>query len=232
MRHILKDVGNAPRIQKLLGRAMAGYFTFVRRTSRLRRDPPNFDDVIHRHAPAIIAMWHGQHFMMPFAAPEGLDVRVLISRHRDGEINAIAAERLGLGLVRASGGHTPADSLRKGGARGFRELLRALRAGATVALTADVPKRAKITGEGIVLLARHSGRPILPVAFATSRRITLDSWDKAALNLPFSRAGLVIGDPIIVPPDAEDTDHWREKVTEGLNRTTDRAYGLAEGRDG
>ena len=36
-------------------------------------------------------MWHGQHFMSPFFWREQHRVKVLISRHRDGEINAIAA---------------------------------------------------------------------------------------------------------------------------------------------
>ena len=31
--------------------------------------------------------------------------KVLVSRHRDGEINAIAAERLGVGAIRGSGHH-------------------------------------------------------------------------------------------------------------------------------
>ena len=43
--------------------------------------------------PAIIAMWHGQHFMAPFIKRKDPRHRtkVLISRHRDGEINARAA---------------------------------------------------------------------------------------------------------------------------------------------
>ena len=57
--------------------------------------------------PAIIAMWHGQHFMAPFIKRQDPRHRtkVLISRHRDGEINARAAERLNIGTIRGSGAH-------------------------------------------------------------------------------------------------------------------------------
>ena len=50
--------------------------------------------------PLILAMWHGQHFLVPFVRKPEHPVKVLVSRHRDGEINAIAAERLGVGTIR------------------------------------------------------------------------------------------------------------------------------------
>ena len=39
-----------------------------------------------------------------------------------------------------------------------------LESGSSVALTADVPKRARVAGMGIVTLAKLSGRPIVPTA--------------------------------------------------------------------
>ena len=56
--------------------------------------------------PAIFAFWHGQHFLTPFIKTKDTHrAKVLISRHRDGEFNAIAAERLGIGTIRGSGDH-------------------------------------------------------------------------------------------------------------------------------
>ena len=77
--------------------------------------------------PAIIAMWHGQHFMAPFIKRNDPRHRtkVLISRHRDGEINARAAERLDIGTIRGSGAHN-GEFHRKGGAVAFTEMLEAL----------------------------------------------------------------------------------------------------------
>ena len=72
-------------------------------------------------------------------------------------------------------------------------MLDALADGYSMALTADVPKVSRVAGLGIVMLARASGRPIYPVAVATSRRIELDNWDRTAINLPFGRGAIVVG---------------------------------------
>lgn len=225
-----KTVARSPAVQQALGNLLAGYLTLVRRTSRLRHEPADAYERIAQLTPAIIAMWHGQHFMLPFARPDGMDIRVMVARHRDAEVNAIAARRLGLGLIRASGSHGSVREVRrKGGMVGFREAVRSLADGTSVALTADVPKGpAKVAGEGIVLLAKHSGRPILPVAFATSRNIDVNSWDSASVSLPFSRAGFAIDDPIWVPADlpAEAVGEVRQRVKDGLDRATERAYAL------
>lgn len=224
-----RRITRSPVFQRILGEGMAGYLSLVRWTSPLRSEPSDLRLAIEPHHPAIIAMWHGQHFMMPFSRPAGFPVAVMISRHHEAEINAIAAERLGLITVRASGAHGSAAALRKGGLVGFREMMRHLEEGTTVALTADVPKVHRVVGKGIVLLAKHSGRPIIPVAFATSRRRDLESWDKASVNLPFGRSGLAMGDPIHVGTDAgeDEVEAAREKVRIGLDRATERAYQLA-----
>ena len=63
---------------------------------------------------------------------------------------------------------------RKGGVGAFKEMVRALEDNYNVALTADVPKRSRVAGLGIIMLARESGRPIMPFAMATSRFIRLE----------------------------------------------------------
>ena len=78
-------------------------------------------------------------------------------------MQAAALRRLGVIPVRGSGGHA-GRAQRKGGAPALRGLLRALEDGASVAMTADVAKVARVAGLGIVTLARLSGRPILPMA--------------------------------------------------------------------
>jgi lysophospholipid acyltransferase (LPLAT)-like uncharacterized protein len=232
---MLKRLGRHPAVLKAVGSFLAGYLKFVRRTNRFLVDPPQIYERLPEHLPAVVAMWHGQHFMAPFIRPDGWDVSVMISRSADGEINAIAAEKLGLGLIRASGSQKAHQISKRGGMRGFIEAMRALRNGINVALTADVPKGpARVAGPGIVQLAKHSGRPIIPVAVATSRSIELNSWDKASINLPFGRGAIVIGDMIHVDPEADDEalEACRKAVEAGLNATTRRAYELVGRSDG
>jgi hypothetical protein len=199
-------------------------------TTRFTVEPADAYERIPKHAPIILAFWHGQHFLMPFVKPKDLRAKVLISRHRDGEINAVAAERLGIETIRGSGSHG-SDFAKKGGVFGFNALVRALEDGCNVAMTADVPKVSRVAGLGIVKLAQFSGRPIYPVAIATRRRIVLDNWDKTAINLPFGRGGGVAGAPIHVPEDADGAtlELARRAVEESLNAVTSRAYELADG---
>jgi len=154
--------------------------------------------------------------------------KVLVSRHRDGEINARAAEKLGIGTIRGSGAHD--GGFHKGGAAAFSEMLEALKDGYNVAMTADIPKVARIAGLGVVKLAQLSGRPIYAGAIASHRRIELNNWDRSAINLPFSRMGLVAGGPIYVPADADDAtlEAARQRLESELNRVTARAYEIVD----
>jgi lysophospholipid acyltransferase (LPLAT)-like uncharacterized protein len=164
--------------------------------------------------------------MTPFIKTrESHRAKVLISRHRDGEFNAIAAERLGIETIRGSGDHGSAFH-RKGGVGAFKEMVRALEDGYNIASTADVPKRSRVVGLGIIMLARESGRPILPFAMVTSRFIRLKNWDRTTINLPFGRGALVGIDSVFVPPDAdgETMEKLRLQVETYLNEATRRAY--------
>jgi lysophospholipid acyltransferase (LPLAT)-like uncharacterized protein len=225
----LKRLTATPTFQEAVGAVAASYLRLVWHTNRVTLEPATIYDTVQQ--PAIIAMWHGQHFMAPFIKrPErGHRAKVLISRHRDGEINARAAERLGIGTIRGSGAHT-GDFHRKGGAVAFNEMLHALKDGWNVALTADVPKIARVAGLGVIKLAQHSGRPIYPVAIATSRRVEFDNWDKSAFNLPFGRLAMVAGEAIYVPRDADEAtlEVKRREVESQLNLATTRAYEIVD----
>jgi lysophospholipid acyltransferase (LPLAT)-like uncharacterized protein len=221
-------------VQKTIGVVGAEYLRFVWKTSRITLDPPDVYEQAEHDLPIIIGMWHGQHFLAPFIKrrPHHLS-KVLISRHRDGEVNAIAAEWLGIPAIRGSGTHG-GDIVRKGGISAFTEMLAALEEGYSIALTADVPKVSRVCGLGIVKLASQSGRAIYPVAIATHRRIVMNNWDRSTINLPFSRGSLVATGPIRVPRDADAAtlEAARQSVENALNAATALAYEIADGKHG
>lgn len=213
-------------VQRAAGFLAAEFLRLVWLTNRFSFDPPDVYDIVEPQMPAILAFWHGQHFMTPFIkTKESHRGKVLISRHRDGEFNALAAERLGIGTIRGSGDHGSAFH-RKGGVGAFKEMVRALAENYNVALTADVPKRSRIAGLGIIMLARESGRPIMPFAMATSRFLRLKNWDRTTINLPFGRGALVGGEIIMVPSDAgaQTMEELRARLEATLNDATRRAY--------
>jgi lysophospholipid acyltransferase (LPLAT)-like uncharacterized protein len=222
-------VGSRP-FQKTVGVVAAEYLRLVWTTTRLVIEPEGIYERFDRDAPVIIAMWHGQHFLAPFIRRAHDRGKVLVSRHRDGEINALAVERLGIGAIRGSGNHG-GGFVGKGGVSAFKEMLSALEEGYNVALTADIPKIARVAGLGVVKLASASGRPIYPIAIATRRRLELNNWDRTAINLPFGRGAGVAGEPIRVPADADAAalESARHTLEASLNAATARAYALADG---
>jgi lysophospholipid acyltransferase (LPLAT)-like uncharacterized protein len=223
---LIRDVLRSSWFQRAVGFLAAEFLRLVWLTNRFSFEPPDVYEIVEPQMPAILAFWHGQHFLTPFIkTKESHRAKVLISRHRDGEFNAIAAERLGIGTIRGSGDHGSAFH-RKGGVGAFKEMVRALEQGYNVALTADVPKRSRIAGLGIIMLARESGRPIMPFAMATSRFWRLKNWDRTTINLPFGRGAVVGGEIIMVPPDADAAtmEALRARLEASLNDATRRAY--------
>ena len=212
-----------------VGVASAEYLRLVGATSRFTLEPTDIYERGEADMPIILAFWHGQHFLGPVARKTEHRVKMLVSLHRDGEVNAIAAERLGVGAIRGSGNHG-GSFVHKAGAAAFQGMLDALNEGYSVALSADVPKVARVAGLGIVKLASVSGRPIYPGAIATSRRIVLDNWDRTTINLPFSRGAGVAAEPIRVEPDADADalEAARRLLEERLNAATRRAYELVD----
>ena len=226
-------IGRSQLAQEAFGLVLANYLRLVRGTGRFTTVPADLDAHIRGKTPLIAAMWHGQHLMMPLARPKTMGpLAVLISRHEDAGAQAIAARRLGIEPVRGSGG--PVDrQYYKGGAPDMRHLLRLLETGTSVAMTADVPKTARVAGLGIAVMAKLSGRPIVPTAVVTSRRLQFDTWDKATLGLPFSRVIVVAGDLIEVAPDADDAalERARLAVQDGLDEAHRRAYAMVGATD-
>jgi lysophospholipid acyltransferase (LPLAT)-like uncharacterized protein len=232
---ILKRLIRTRACQETIGFLVARYLGVVRRTNRFVMEPANAYDRIGPLMPVIAAMWHGQHFMIHFAKRRQDRAVSLVSRSSDGELNAVALRHLGIRAIRGSGerGRRVQNRRDRGGATALRGMLRALAGGEMVVLTADIPKVSRVCGPGIVTLAQLSGRPIVPVAVVTSRRIDFKSWDRASLGLPFGRGAMVIGDPIHVPQDADAAafEAARQAVERGLDTVHARAYALVGTKD-
>jgi lysophospholipid acyltransferase (LPLAT)-like uncharacterized protein len=226
LKKLVRNVLRSRWVQLALGFLAAEFLRLVWLTNKFEFEPADVYERAEPHQPLIFAFWHGQHFMTPFIKTKDTHrAKVLISRHRDGEFQAIAAERLGIETIRGSGDQGGAFH-RKGGVGAFKEMLHALEEGCNVASTADVPKRARAAGLGIIMLARESGRPILAFAMVTSRFIRLKNWDQTTINLPFGRGAVVGIDAIVVPPDAaaETMEKLRVQLGTYLNEATRIAY--------
>lgn len=113
----------------------------------------------------ILAFWHAQQLMIPIGY-RGKGSHVLISRHGDGEIIARIIARFGHEAVRGSS--------TRGGAGALRALIKLGRSGRDVVVTPDGPKGPRHVAKlGVIHLAKATGLPIVPLAFACSKKNSL-----------------------------------------------------------
>lgn len=212
----------------MAGGTLGRYLGLVRSTSRLITDPKDLESALLPHTPAIVALWHGQFLLSVRVRPPGFKLSIILARHGDAEVYAQAIAGEGVPLIRGAG--AAGRQKDKGGAQAMRLALTALKDGYSFGMTADMPPGpARRAGIGIVMISKHSGRPIIPLAVASRRYVALKTWSRMTINLPFGTIAAVYGKPIYVPRDAdkEQLEAYRQQVEDELNRVTSRAYALA-----
>lgn len=230
LRSISKTILRSNFFQTIAARLLYFVLWFIYKTNKPDADVRKQEEIAFSNEPCIFVLWHGQHLLSPFFAPRGRKFTALVSKSADAEINARILKLAGHGVVRGSGGRVREAAHEKGGVSATLALKNKLKAGENIAVIADVSKsEPRKAGRGVVSLAKISGRPIVPLAMATSRfKIIEKSWDKTTINKPFGKAGARVGNPIFVPSDcsAEELDLYRKKVDDELNRVTIEAYGV------
>ena len=204
-------------IKKGITYALTRFIRFVFRTNRWTiLGEEHLYPFVHEGRQAIFVFWHGRLMMMPNFTPKNPRVHVMISVHGDGEVIANCMEYFDVSLVRGSS--------RKGGAnalRGARKILQENKE--SVSITPDGPKgpRMRINSQ-VMALARMTGVPVVPATYSVSRAKILKSWDRFLLALPFGKAVLICGEPLSIPPDADDSMLEASKIAleNTLNRIT------------
>lgn len=220
--------GTKSAVMRFGGRSLARLISHVAATSELTYEPEDLRPRLRATHPCIIATWHGQFMMTCQLHPGDIKVAAMVARHGDAELIAEAMKHFNTDLIRGAGaGDRKKD---RGGASALRAAVKALQDDTSLVMTADVPPGpARIAGIGIITIARMSGCPIVPVASATSRFKSFDTWSRLTVNLPYSKLVFVGGDPIHVPRDADDDtlEDLRIKLETALNAATLRAYEIA-----
>jgi lysophospholipid acyltransferase (LPLAT)-like uncharacterized protein len=148
----------------------------------------------------------------------------LVSRHADGSFVADTMECIGLRPIRGSN--------RRGGAAAMKEMLDAT-AELDIAIATDGPRGPhEVVKEGIIFLASHSGRPIMPTGVAASRAWKpWLKWTYLTIPRPFSRAVMVGGAPFWVPANLnrDEREVYRQKLQVEMDRLLDIANRIAAG---
>jgi len=125
------------KLMRFGGASLGRFIGLVDRTCEHRFDPPDMQDTFISQHPAICACWHGQFMMLAASRPKDLKFSAMVARHGDAELIGEAMRRIGVELIRGAG----AGGRRKdrGGAYALKASMSALKEGASVVVTADVP---------------------------------------------------------------------------------------------
>ncbi|HLB05282.1 MAG TPA: lysophospholipid acyltransferase family protein [Thermodesulfobacteriota bacterium] len=159
----------------------------------------------------IAAFWHNRLLLMGYSY-HGKGIKILISQHKDGELIARVLKHLGFSSIRGSS--------TRGGAAAMREMVRASRE-YDIGITPDGPRGPKyMVQEGVIALARLTGKPILPLTFGSSKKKVFASWDAFNLPYPFSRGVFMWGEPIYVSKE-DDIEEKRKELEGKLREMTE-----------
>ena len=155
----------------------------------------------------IISFWHDQLFLLVFGYP-GKHAKLLISSSKDGELLARTMRYFDQDTVRGSSS--------RGGRAAFKAMLDLCKEKVDIVLTPDGPKGPRhVLKDGVVQLARMSGRPVIPMAFVCSHGHRFQSWDRFLFPYPFARGVYSFGEPVYFDKN-EGVDGFRERLKNAM----------------
>lgn len=166
--------------------------------------------------PAIFVVWHNRlplcliiyNRAIKHAKPRRRTA-AMVSASKDGGMLTCILDHFKVQPVRGS-------SSRRG-SQALLELTSWANKGLDLAITPDGPRgpRYKVQ-DGVISLAQLTGLPIVPVSYHLSRKITVKSWDRFQIPLPFCRCTYQVGEPLKVP--RESTAEERAALKTELER--------------
>jgi len=149
--------------------------------------------LLQSEVPVVFALWHchilGCMYLGTIYCRAKPAIVLMVSPSRDGQFFGDIGR--GLGYQVCPGSRT------KGGFKALQHLVGEIRQGHTVTLAADGSRGPlHVAQKGVLYLARETNRPILPVAAASTRRITLNTWDRFEVPLPFGQTAFLVDAPL------------------------------------
>ena len=211
-------------IQTLISLIGSIYVLTVYKTSKVNlKNRKKIEDLLERKESFIYSFWHDQLLMCPLTWQSNSSIKVLISKHRDGDIIAQLISNLGFEAIRGST-HKTNKIKNKGGLLSARKMIKSLKNGISIGISPDGPKgpRHKVS-EGILSISRLSKSVILPVGIGFKKKWVLNTWDKFIIPKPFNEITVVWGDPISAITNEKNIHQFKIKLESKMNNLTAQA---------
>lgn len=211
-------------IQTLISLVGSIYILTVYKTSKVNlKNRKKIENLLERNESFIYSFWHDQLLMCPLTWQSNSSIKVLISKHRDGDIIAQLISNLGFEAIRGST-HKTNKIKNKGGLLSARKMIKSLKNGISIGISPDGPKgpRHKVS-EGILSISRLSKSVILPVGIGFKKKWVLNTWDKFIIPKPFNEITVVWGDPISAITNEKNNHQFKIKLENKMNNLTAQA---------
>ena len=211
-------------IQTLISLIGSFYVLTVYKTSKVNlKNRKKIENLLERNESFIYSFWHDQLLMCPLTWQSNSNIKVLISKHRDGDIIAQLISNLGFEAIRGST-HKTNKIKNKGGLLSARKMIKSLKNGISIGISPDGPKgpRHKVS-EGILSISRLSKSVILPVGIGFKKKWVLNTWDKFIIPKPFNEITVIWGDPIPAITNEKNNHQFKTKLESKMNNLTAQA---------
>jgi len=143
----------------------------------------------------IYISWHQRFFPGIMFLSKRKPIAIIVSLSKDGDLIS--------GIIDLLGWHPVRGSSSRGGVKALREVNEITRAGYSLGHIIDGPKGpAGEVKQGLFLIAKTSGMPILPIIISAEKKWIFGSWDKFIVPKPFSKIIIKFDKEISVPKNA------------------------------
>jgi lysophospholipid acyltransferase (LPLAT)-like uncharacterized protein len=189
----------------------AFYLHLVGRTSFVETwDHPSYLPFRRERRPMIFGFWHNTQVFLSYHHRHEPTINIMVSQSKDGEYIARVMDWMGMRAIRGSSS--------RGGLRAFVDIMQRAEAGEQIGFTPDGPRGpAHSVQDGIVVAAKRSGLPIVPLHTLSRRRMTFKTWDQFMVPLPFSHMIVSHGRPFRLT-ESDSDDVAKEKVKAFLEK--------------
>ena len=221
---MVKYIAGFKLTQLLISLLGSLYVLFVYKTSTIElKNRKNIDRLFKKKESFIYAFWHDQLLICPLTWQSEFEIKVLISKHRDGDIIARLISKLGFKAIRGST-HKSGKTKNKGGLTSARQMIKSLKNGISIGISPDGPKgpRHKVS-DGILSISRLSNSSILPVGIGFKKKWVLNTWDKFIIPKPFNQITIIWGEPLPALKNEKNINQIKSKLESTMYSLTKRA---------
>lgn len=170
----------------------------------------------------IFCIWHNRlalcvklYFAYGRRRPDSPGLAGLVSASKDGALLTAIFERFGVQPVRGS-------SSRRG-AQALVEMSTWAERGYDLAITPDGPRGPRyVLADGAITLAQVTGLPLVPASYHLNWKVSVKSWDRFQIPLPFARCVVRFGKVFQIPRELTDAERekFRQEVEAELRAIT------------